>query len=449
MELTILAKIAISLILGAAVGFERESYENLTNKTRNSGRGSLGVRSYALISLLGVLSGIVYRTHLVIFMLVAAIFFLLLLMYYFLGSWQSKDNGMTTELAILLTYILGVFLATDILPVQLIIALTVVLILILSLKTEIKTLVSRVQNHELDAFISYALITLVIFPFLPNQPFGLSTIPALNQLVKSLSLQLGNIMDIEIVNPFNLWKVVVIITGIDIVGYILEKTVGQKNSWVLTSIAGGFISSTSTTQSLAIRSKKSKNVNGLVAAALFANVSSFIQHFLLISSMNTALLVIGIPYLAAIIFSGLFIALFFYKKSTKIAETEMKGTKKDMDSIHIFALKPALQFALIFTLIKFFSKVSLLLFGQNGFYITTALASFTGLDAVTLSVGEIAGKALTYQAGIIALIFANAINLLAKTMYCYLQGSKSFALRFGLSAVLIIATSILSFLLFK
>lgn len=449
MELPVLAKIIISLILGAAVGFERESYENLTNKTRNSGRGSLGVRSYALISLLGVLSGIIYQTHLTLFILVTTIFFLLLLMYYFLGSWLSKDNGMTTELAIILTYLFGVFIATDILPVQFVIALTVILILILSLKTEIKTLVARVQNYELDAFISYALITLVIFPFLPNQPFGLATIPALNQLVKSFSLQLGDIMNIEIVNPFNLWRVVVIITGIDIVGYILEKTVGQKNSWVLTSIAGGFISSTSTTQSLAIRSKKSKNVNGLVAAALFANVSSFVQHFLLISSINTMLLVAGIPYLSAIIISGLVIAIFFYRRSGKIAETEMKSTKKDMDSVHIFALKPALQFALIFTLVKFFSKISLLLFGQNGFYITTALASFTGLDAVTLSVGEIAGKVLTYQSGVIALMFANAINLLAKTMYCYLQGSKSFALRFGLSSVLIIAASVLSFLLFK
>lgn len=449
MEIPILAKIIISLILGAAVGFERESYENITNKTKSSGRGSLGVRSYALISLLGVLSGIVYETHLVLFILVVSIFFLLLLMYYFLGSWQSKDNGITTELAIVLTFLFGIFLSTNILPVQLIIALTVILILILSLKTEIKTLVSRVQNHELDAFISYALITLVILPFLPNQPFSLGTIPALSQLVKSLSLQLGGIMDIEIINPFNLWKVVVIITGIDIVGYILEKTVGQKNSWVLTSIAGGFISSTSTTQSLAIRSIKSKNVNGLVAAALFANVSSFIQHFLLISSMNTLLLVAGIPYLISIIVSGLVIALFFYKKSGRVAQTEMTSTKKDMNSIQIFALKPALQFALIFTLVKFLSKISLQVFGQNGFIITTALASFTGLDAVTLSVGEIAGSVLTYQAGIVALIFANAVNLLAKTLYCFLQGSRSFALRFGLSSVVIILMSVASFLLFK
>ncbi|MFZ2026680.1 MAG: DUF4010 domain-containing protein [Microgenomates group bacterium] len=449
MEIPILAKIIISLILGSAVGFERESYENQTNKTANSGRGSLGVRSYALISLLGVLSGLVYTTHLVLFILVASIFFLLLSLYYFLGSWHSKDNGMTTELAIVLTFLFGVFLATNILPVQLIIALTVVLILILSLKTEIKSLVSRVQNHELDAFISYALITLVILPFLPNQAFSLATIPALKQLVESFSLQLNGVMNVEIINPFNLWKVVAIITGIDIVGYILEKTVGQKNSWVLTSIAGGFISSTSTTQSLAIRSTKSKNVNGLVAAALFANVSSFIQHFLLISSMNTLLLVAGIPYLVSIIVSGLVIALFFYKKSGTIAQTELKSTKKDMNAIHIFALKPALQFAVVFTFIKFFSKISLQLFGQNGFYITTALASFTGIDAVTLSVGEIAGSVLTYQAGIVALIFANAINLLAKTLYCFLQGSKPFAIRFGLSSVVIIAMSIASFLLFK
>lgn len=272
-------KIIVAILLGSAIGFERESYERQVQKMGSHGRGSLGVRSYALISLLGVLSGFIYEKYLIFFILIASTFFLLLLGYYILGSLFNHDVGITTELAIIINFIFSICLGSNIFPTQLIIALTVVVILIMSQKSEIKTLVAKVRDHELDAFISFALIALVILPFLPNKSFTLNHISGISSFFESFHIPLKKILDVEIINPFSLWRIIVIITGIDLIGYLFEKTIGQKNSWLLTSIAGGFISSTSTTQSLAIRSTKSKNINGLVAAAIFSNFSSFIQHF--------------------------------------------------------------------------------------------------------------------------------------------------------------------------
>jgi len=449
MEITHLTKIIIALLLGSAVGFERESYERHINKSKTSGRGSLGVRSYALISLLGVLSGIIYSSHTLIFILTATTFMFLLVGYYILGSLAKKDNGITTELAILLSFLFGIFLGLELFSVQLIIALTIVLILIMSLKSEIQMFVTRIQHNELDAFISYALITLVVLPFLPNTSISLDHISGLTSFLSALNIQIGNLLHLEILNPFSLWRIVAIMTGIDIVGYILEKSVGQKNSWLLTSIAGGFISSTTTTQSIAVRSKKSKNINGLVAAAVFANLSSFIQHFFLIASVNSILLTKGIPYLISIIGAALIVGIFFFFKSKKVTEKEMIDTKIEMNKIQIFSLKPALQFAIVFTVIKFLSKLSLVFFGNNGFLFTTTLASFTGLDAVTLSVGEIAGKTISYQIGIFALCFANATNLLAKTFYCFTQGNKNFALKFGFVSLFIIGMSAMSLIFLR
>lgn len=127
----------------------------------------------------------------------------------------------------------------------------------------------------------------------------------------------------------------------------------------------------------------------------------------------------------------------------------MNETKKTMQVTKIFSLKPALSFALIFTLIKLFSKISLVLFNQQAFLITTTLASLTGMDAVTLSIGEIAGKNVNYFTAISALIFANAVNLLAKTFYSFTQGKRSFAIKFGLSSLIIITASLLSLLFQK
>ena len=366
MQFTYLTKIIIAILLGTAVGFERESYISQNNKTL-SGRGNLGVRSYALISLLGVLSGLLYKTHVFLFLFIGLVFILLLFGYYIFTSLFHKDAGLTTEMAILLNFLFSVFIGLGLFPIQLIIALTIVLILIMSLKSEIKVFIANIKHYEVDAFIAYALIALVILPFLPNKAISLSSFPGIVSLFKSLNWHMNSFINIEIVNPFNLWKIVVIITGIDVAGYIFEKAIGQKSSWLLTSIAGGFISSTSTTQSLAIRSKKSKNINGLVAAAIFANFSSFIQHFLLIAAINTTLLIAGIPYLFSIIMSGLVVGLLFYVKSKKLVGREINETKKEMRAIKIFSLKPAIQFALVFTIIKIFSKVSLVFFGQGGF----------------------------------------------------------------------------------
>ena len=62
--------------------------------------------------------------------------------------------------------------------------------------------------------------------FLPNKSFYLSSIPALETILSAYKISLGKLAGIEILNPFKLWLVVALITGIDIFGYILEKTIG-------------------------------------------------------------------------------------------------------------------------------------------------------------------------------------------------------------------------------
>jgi len=175
----------------------------------------------------------------------------LLIAYYILGSLSTKDNGLTTELAIFWSYLIGIFVGLNIFPIQLIIAMTVILMLILSLKQKIKLFVAGIKQFELESFISYAIIALVILPFLPNTPLFLRDIPFLKSLLSAFQINFDKFLNLELINPFGVWKVVALVTGVEIFGYFLEKTIGQKKGWLFTSIAGGFISSTSTTQSLA------------------------------------------------------------------------------------------------------------------------------------------------------------------------------------------------------
>ena len=239
---------------------------------------------------------------------------------------------------------------------------------------------------------------------------------------------MGKLAQIEILNPFKLWFIVALITGVDMAGYILDRTVGQKKGWLLTSIAGGFISSTATTQSLAQQSKKSKTINRLVATAVSSNLASFFQIFILVASINGLFLVKITPLILAIIIGSFLPVLFFLKKKESIKEEELKETKERLKKDEIFALGPALKFAVIFLLIRIVTKTSLALFGNKGFLVTIGIASITGIDAVTINLSELAGTAVSFKTGVLALILANAVNLLGKTVYSFTQGKKEFAL---------------------
>jgi len=373
-------------------------------------------------------------------------FFIITIAYYVLGTMFSKDAGFTTELAILFTYILGFVTATEAFPIQITIATSIILILIMSLKEEIKSFVKTVKSYELESLIAYAIIALVIFPFLPNISYTITSIPLLPSLLSSFGIPIKQIASIELINPQSLWRIVILITGIDIVGYILERTIGQKKGWLLTSIIGGFISSTSTTLSLAIQSKKSKDINRLTAAALFSNMSSFFQHAILIASINIALFSKGSLYIFSLIFSSILIAFYYARKEEDKHSDNISGTKRKLKKTQIFSIKPALSFALLFLFVKFVTKLALIFFGKSGFIFTNMLAAFTGMDAVTISVSELAGKVVPFKTAILTFIGANGINLASKTVYAYLKGNSKFAFRFSIGAAIIIISSLIGYI---
>jgi uncharacterized membrane protein (DUF4010 family) len=447
MNLPIVVKLLLSLLLGMAIGLERESYELQIDKTKRSGVGSLGIRSFALITTLGTIAALLLQNYFSLFLIISITFCLLLIVYYILGSLVTKDNGMTTELAIFWSYLIGIFVGLNIFPIQLIVAITAILMLILSLKQKIKLFVAGIKQFELESFISYAIISLVILPFLPDTGYFLKDIPVLKNILSAFQINFDKFLNLEIINFFGLWKVVALVTGVEIAGYFLEKTIGQKKGWLLTSIAGGFISSTSTTQSLAQKSKNTKNTNRLVSAAIFANFSSFIQMFILLASVNLIFLSKNIVYIFSISISAVLIGIYFLKREDKKSEN-LTETKQSLKNDRLFSLMPALKFALLFLLIKLITKFSLIAFGNSGFIVSNILGALTGLDAITINTAELAGKTVTFQTGVITLILANAVNLLSKSGYALAQGSRQFAKKFFISVLIIIAFSFLGLIPF-
>ncbi len=436
-------KLFLATLLGALLGLERESSGGRSSSTAVS-----GIRTYALISLMGALAGVFFNSQARNLFLVTAITVCgLIVAYYVVGSLITKRSGITTEISLVFTFLLGVIVMTEVLSIQIILALLVVVLLILSMKARTKRLMLGITPQETESFISYAIIALVILPFLPNRGFHLQDIPTLVTILDGYNIHLGALATIEIVNPRKLWFIVALVTGIDVFGYILGRILGNKKSFTMASFVGGFISSTSTTQSLAQQSKRSPValVHTLLGAAVAANLASFFQVFLLVAPLNPQWLVRLTPILLIIIVAAVVVSIFFLTKKQPEAtngEAEKAGEQK-----RIFSLVSALKFALLLTSVKLATKVCLAIFGQSGFLISSIIASFAGLDAIIINLAELAGKLITFKTAVLTFVLVNATNLLSKTVYSFIQGNRKFAVKFGAAMAVIIGSSLVGYVI--
>lgn len=443
---SIVVILLLSLILGAVVGLEREINEKkILGHDSKKPQVVLGLRTFSLITLLGSIAGLLFSHYQAMSLLISCSVFLFFIVFYVIDTLQTKDTGITTELALVFSYLIGYLLGIEIFPMHIIIALAVVLILILSKKRRIKDVVEDIQMNELNAFIAYAIIALVILPFLPNTPVSLSDFKGLENILQTFGLQVQKVGDIELFNPFKLWLIVALITGIDIIGYVLERTIGKKKGWLLASVVGGFVSSTATTQSLAQQSKNSKRINHLLAAALAANLVSFLQIGILLSPINAAFVAKLLPtFLAIVLITGG--ATIYFLRIKETVPDDIVTTEKDYIDKGIFELGPALRFAGLYLVISMFSKIALEFFGSGAFLLTTALGALAGLDAVMINTAQLAGNRIDFTLAILAFIIANAVNLSGKVFYSFLQGKREFAVKFAVSMGAAIAASCIGLL---
>ncbi len=283
----------------------------------------------------------------------------------------------------------------------------------------------------------------MILPFLPNYTYSIGDNKVIEGLINNFPKVWQEIIELPLVNPFKLWTYVVLITGVEVLGYFLTKIIGGKKGWLLTSIAGGFASSTATIKSLSQKSKKSKNTNVLLSSAILANLVSFIQVSILIGPVNFLFLSKLLPVFLIIMFLSLFF-VFYYVKNTDNHNAKEKLNKMS-DNLEIFNLNQALKFVGIFSIISIFSKILFVFFGDRGFLLATALGSFAGIDAVMINTAELAGSTIPLQTGFLAFILANTVNFLSKIGYSFLDGSKEFTRKLGNVFLILIIASFLYF----
>jgi uncharacterized membrane protein (DUF4010 family) len=408
----------IAIGLGALIGLEREFEIQRKNRPDIA-----GLRTFVLMALFGAISGFlamnVFDSN---FLLITfAGLALLITVAYAMLSKSIKDRilGITTEVAAFATFILGVMCVVGY-SLQAVIV-SIVVVIFLALKKPMHGFVKRIKLNEIYATLKFAVVTLLILPFLPNINYTPMDIPILSKIIEVapfLSTEVAK--QLNVFNPFKIWLMVVFISGISFVGYILIRIIGAGKGLGMTGLLGGLVSSTAVTSSMSLESKKTtKIIFPFVLAVIIACSTMFIRVLIEVLVVNASLLKYTVPILIMGI-AGFLGAFFVW---TKIK----KEPSKEVEFKSPFTLAPALKFAVFFAFILFISKAGSIFLGAKGIYIAAFVSGLADVDAITLSMATLAGAGdISAAVAAIGITIAAMTNTIVKGGIVYLFGASDF-----------------------
>jgi len=391
LETTTLLRILAALFLGALIGLEREYTSH-----KQKGKDFAGIRTFPLIALFGALCAFL-GDKISIWMLICGILIMgiLIIIAYFVTSKSSENKiGATSEIAALLTFVIGILCYYDELTFAVII--TIVMVIILYARTLLHSFAQKISSQEMSDTLKFAVIAFIILPLLPNQGYG----------------------PYEIFNPYVIWLMVVFISGISFVGYIAMKWFGEKGI-VIAGLLGGLVSSTAVTTSFAQRSSKERNIyRALVLGVVLANGVMLTRVLVVIFAINQNLFWKVLPANLVLILITAAVSYSLWRKA--------KDIKGNIDLKSPFTLGPALKFGAFFAFILAIVKIADIYFHQSGVYVVSLISGFADVDAITLSLSQLSKTTLPLETATIGVLIAVLTNIAVKGGISYFFGGKEF-----------------------
>jgi uncharacterized membrane protein (DUF4010 family) len=387
-------RFGLALFLGFLIGLEREREKEMI---------FAGMRTFALISLLGATLAFASQEFagpwlLVIGFLVISTF---ALTSHIRNFSVGGHIGITTEVAFLLAFMLGALVYWDMLTLAA--AMTVVVVLVLTFKPNLQVFLASVEREDLWAGIEFAIVWVIVLPILPDQAYG----------------------PLDVLNPREIWLTVVIVAGLNLAAYVLSQVFGPRRGIGITAILGGLISSTVVTFEFARRSQddKQRAYVGLFALAIaIASAGMFLRILVFTMLINSALgIALLLPMLTGCAISMLGVGL-MWLRSRNQAEPDSDDAASPR-ARSPFALKPALQFGLMFAIVLWCSKAAQVYLSDAGVYLSGVLGGLGGLDAVTLSMARLSRTTISQSVAMRSITLGAAANMLLKGGIATLLGT--------------------------
>lgn len=406
-----LSTLGIAFGLGLLVGLQRETPKS----------DMAGVRTFTLITVLGVMAGFLSKAYDNPFILpvlglsIAA--FLMIANMIKNKNKNEADVGQTTEVAALLMFAVGAYLVEGSQIIAVIIGASIAILL--HVKEHLHDFIEKLKPKDLSAIMTLAGIALVVLPILPDENFG----------------------PYDVINPRNIWLMITLIVGISVFGYFIYKLFGKKVGVISNGILGGLISSTATTVSYARKTADAASISKLAVFVITtASAVSFIRVLFEVGIViPNHLNVIAVPIGAVIVIMALTcVVLFYLINKNESAVEEMPEPKNPAQ------FKSALIFGLLYGIILLAVAFTKEKFGNNALYIVAIVSGLTDVDAITLSLSQLIKEgSLKANFGWKLILLAGLSNMLFKGIMAIVLGAKQLIKWIVISFGIIIASGLL------
>ena len=344
----------IALGLGFLVGLQRE----------HAHRRMAGIRTFPLFTLLGVLAGASAESLGGWIAGAGLLAVAALLVVANVGAFHEEegaDVGLTTEAAVLVMYGVGVALSLGLLAEAVVTAGLVAVLL--QAKQPLHRMVGALSDRDVRALFQFVLVALVVLPVLPNRDFG----------------------PYEVLNPFEIWLMVVLIVGISIAAWAAYRLLGRRRGLALTGVLGGLISSTATTVSYARRAEEGAGVRAAAFVVLTASGIVFIRVLLEVAVVTPEAMRDVAPPMVVMLGTLAVLAGLEWRRATRSGTGEAGSPEREAPS----ELPAAVAFGLLYAVVLLGVAVAREHLGRGGIYAVAALSGLTDMDAITLSTAQL------------------------------------------------------------
>jgi uncharacterized membrane protein (DUF4010 family) len=391
----------VAAAIGLLLGFERERHAWVEHEESPA----MGTRTFALLGLGGALAGSMSTAVVAVGLVVVGAMVVA-------GYWRTSSvhRGTTTEIAAVVAYLLGAYCQRDVVVAA---GIGVAVALLLEQKGRVHHLLRDVVTDvEVDDALRYFAMALIVLPLLPDR----------------------TIDHWGVVNPNELWRLVVILAGLGWVGYVGTRVLGPRRGLVVTGLAGGFVSATATTAVLAraARHAAPAQMRPAVAGALAASISTCVQVVAIVAVVDRRVAVALLPAMgaAALVLGA---EVWWFARSTGEAS---------LDEVTVAQRRPlqltaSLVIALVLTATVLASAILQEQFGSAAAVLTAAVAGLADAHGTALAmVSLVPDGNLVRSTAIGAIGAALATNTIVKVVLGFAVGGRRFGRLFGLGLVL-------------
>lgn len=397
----------LALLLGAAfacglmIGLER----GWRLREQRAGTRVAGIRTFTLLGTGGGVSALLGQllSPAVTVLLAGALAVIVVIGF----ARDSNRRDSTSFVAAILALGLGLLAGAG--QPALAVALGGIVTFTLAMRTQLHAFVGKLNTSDVQAFALYAVITGAVLPFLPNRHMG----------------------PLDAWNPFQLWLVIVLVTGFSFAGYVANRMVGPRWGVLATAIIGGAYSSTAVTASLAQRlgSGEQGPFSGGIA---LASAVMYLRVILLVAVLSPSTLapILAITTPATVV--ALVAGLAAWLRSSKASNTGITATRNPI------ALLPAAGFLVIVAAAAVFARWAQSEFGESGVATSLFLTGSFDVDAAIVTLHGLPAEAIGRDIAALALGGTVVANMGLKMIVTLL-----YARRRGLVATTLLAASTL------